>query len=430
MVKFLPSFHTTKTSTNRRQFLKNTAWGVGGLASCSSGPPANELPSGSGSQPNVLIIYTDEHSNWTLGAYGGKVTATPHLDSIGREGAIFNNFFVNSAVCTPSRGCLITGRYPHSHGAYKNNLELGREQVTLAHLPRRQGYETGMAGKWHLDGEPRPGWIKPERSMGFDDCQWMYNRGHWKRVIEKPDGWPHNRSAARAGQQVYLANEPDGRPNMDYSIRAEGEFFTDWLTGKALEFIKRPRDKPFFYYLSIPDPHGPDTVRAPYDTMFQPEDTPIPPTLYQEDLPDWAAAARDRTAQAEGAASWQDPKREQVLRKRLAQYYGMVKCIDDNVGRILDTLREQGRDASPLLGGNGVTGTTKLSFTTVRWSAPASLLPNGSSRLSGVAIPSCSTARTTRTRCATCTAIRSTEVPWTSCGNVSSRTIEKWNRRR
>ena len=335
------SFHTTMTSKNRRQFLKSAALGAAGLASCSSGPESKEQPSGSNSQPNVLLIYTDEHSNWTLGAYGGKVAATPHLDSIGREGAIFNNFFVNSAVCTPSRGCLITGRYPHSHGAHTNNLELGRGQVTLAHLLRRQGYETGMAGKWHLDGEPRPGWITAERSMGFDDCQWMYNRGHWKRVIEKPEGWPDNRSVSRAGQQVYVAEEPDGRPDMDYSIRAEGEFFTDWLTGKALEFIKRPRDKPFFYYLSIPDPHGPDSVRAPYDTMFKPEDMPVPPTLYQEDLPDWAAATRDRTAKAEGASSWRDPGREQLLRKRLAQYYGMVKCIDDNVGRILDTLREQ-----------------------------------------------------------------------------------------
>ena len=320
---------------NRRDFLKTGTGALAGAGAFGCAPASNGLP-------NVLIIFTDEQSCWTLGAYGSSLVGTPNLDSIGREGVIFNNFLTNSAVCTPSRGCFITGRYPHSHGAYRNNIEMNRDEVTLAHMLERNGYETGMAGKWHLDGEPKPGWLKPERSMGFEDCRWMYNRGHWKRVIEKPEGWPDNRSLARAGKQIVTPEEADGQPDMDYDVKAEGKFFTEWLTDKAIEFIRRPRNKPFFYHLSIPDPHTPFTVGPPYDTMYRPEDMPVPSTLYQENLPDWAASARNRLVRQEKASSWKDPQREQVLRQRKAQYCGMVKCIDDNAGRILRTLGEMG----------------------------------------------------------------------------------------
>ena len=127
---------------NRRDFLRTGS----GLAAATAAGCGAHTESQS-QRPNVLLIYTDEHSHWTLGAYGGTIIGTPNIDSIGREGAIFNNFFVNSAVCTPSRGCLMTGRYPHQHGAYQNNIELNRDEVTIAELFRRAGYETGMGGQ-------------------------------------------------------------------------------------------------------------------------------------------------------------------------------------------------------------------------------------------------------------------------------------------
>ena len=322
----------------RLEFL--AAAGAAGLsaAACNSGAQPE-----SRKRPNVLVLYTDEHSAWTLGAYGGKLIGTPNLDRIGREGAIFHNYFVNSAVCTPSRGCLVTGRYPHAHGAYSNNIELNRDEVTIAECFRRAGYQTGYAGKWHLDGEPRPGWVDPSRSMGFEDNRWMFNRGHWKRIVEKPEGWPDNRSVAAVGGQQIVSDQPDGRPNISYDVDAEGEYFTDWITDQCIEFLGRERDAPFFYFLSIPDPHTPFSVRAPYDTMYAPEDMPVPATLYEKDLPGWAERSRQAMLERENLQSWDDPQREVILRRILSQYCGMVKCIDDNVGRILATLEANGQ---------------------------------------------------------------------------------------
>jgi uncharacterized sulfatase len=302
-------------------------------------------------RPNVLLILTDEQSLWTLGAYGGKLPGTPNIDSIGKEGAIFRNFFVTSAVCTPSRGCLLTGRYPNAHGACHNNLPLNPDEFTLGHMFQRAGYETGYVGKWHLDGKNNPSypdWIPDERSFGFEDHKWMFNQGHWKRIEEHPEGWPKNYSKAivldatlPGVRPEQISQQPDGRPNESYSVTAPGEYFTDWLTDKTIDFIRRPRTSPFFFVASFPDPHPPFSVEPKYNSMFSKESMELPATFHEKNLPVWAEKMRlKEDLTPEGVSGVDDPRREQIFRERKAQYLGMIKCIDDNVGRILKTLRE------------------------------------------------------------------------------------------
>jgi len=238
--------------------------------------------------------------------YGKTVVKTPHIDRLANEGALLTHFFTNSAVCTPSRGCLFTGRYPHAHGAYRNNIELNRDEITLARVLREAGYETGYSGKWHLDGPPKPGFMKPSRSMGFDDCRYMFNRGHWKKIVDLPDG---------------------GAKAFPYQVIGDTKTFTtDWLTDKTIDFVTRKRTKPFFYVVSIPDPHGPFTVRAPYMTLYNAADMPVPNTLKA------GAGKKGRGGGGNDAG----------MRKAKAHYCGLVKCIDDNLGRILDALEKAG----------------------------------------------------------------------------------------
>ena len=310
-----PTYVKMEDAMSRRDFIKIGAAATAGLRMFGIKEAAADAPFED--QPNLLIIHTDQQSCWTISRYGGTLVDTPNIDRIGKEGATFNNFFTNSAVCTPSRGCFITGRYPHAHGAYRNNIELNRDEVTLALALQRNGYETGYAGKWHLDGEPKPGWMVPSRSMGFEDCRYMFNRGHWKKITEDSNG------IAKESQYKVIGDEKT--------------YTTDWLADKTIDFIKRSRKKPFFFMVSIPDPHTPFTVRSPYDTMFKTEDMPIPSTFSQKNLPRWAKAIRRN-----GPYALKKPKREEVLRRNKAGYCGEVKCIDDNVGRILNCLDEQG----------------------------------------------------------------------------------------
>jgi len=319
------------SSMNRRAFLATVA---GGAAAAAMRPQWAAAGEAHADLPNVLFLHCDELSSWGLSCYapglkavpnyGKTVVPTPHIDRLAAEGAIFHNFFTNSAVCTPSRGCIFTGRYPHAHGAYTNNVPMNRDEVTLARLLASSGYDTGYCGKWHLDGPPRPGFMKPDRSMGFADCRYMFNRGHWKELQEQPNGDPI---------------DPKGYA----AIGDEKSFTTDYLATKTIEFISRSRTKPFFWVVSWPDPHPPFTVRAPYADMYKPEDMPAPHTYQSGDAmgADADEAAQDKPAQGKAGKKAARIGGDDRLKAAKARYCGLVKCIDDNVGRILDVLRQK-----------------------------------------------------------------------------------------
>ncbi|WP_430453060.1 sulfatase family protein [Rhodopirellula europaea] len=279
-------------------------------------------------QPNVLIIQTDEHNFRTLGCYRdtlpieeaeiwgqGAVVETPSIDSIAARGAICTSFYATSPVCTPSRAAFFTGRYPQNTGAYQNDRPLRGDMVTFAEVLRRDGYATGYAGKWHLDGPGKPQW-GPERQFGFSDNRYMFNRGHWKKFDFEN------------GQPIVAATNKKGQPNYDLDGADEKTFSTDWLCDRAADFIREHSQEPFCYHLSLPDPHGPNTVRQPYDTMF--EDMPVrPPMTFQLDgtKPGWLPGTNRNAEQRFNA-------------RLMTQYFGMVRCIDDNVGMLLALLDE------------------------------------------------------------------------------------------
>lgn len=265
---------------------------------------------------NLLVIQADELNFRVLGCYGGSVVETPNLDWIAEHGALCSSFYATTPVCSPSRASLVSGRYPQSTKVVTNNIPMSDDVVTFAEVLRRRGYATGYVGKWHLDGPGKPQWA-PERHFGFDDNRFMFNRGHWK-IFELTDDGP--RVAAR---------DAKGRPTYDVRGADEHSFSTDWLTDRALEFLDKHAEGPFCCYLSLPDPHGPNTVRPPYDSMYQDVSYQIPASFSKpaEATPAWAKKVPDLTAQK--------------LRKLMRPYFGMVKCIDDNVGQILDALRRR-----------------------------------------------------------------------------------------
>ena len=130
-------------------------------------------------RPSVVIIQTDEHNLRTLGCYrdqmspeqafvwgkGNKVD-TPHIDSLAKDGVICTNYFASSPVCTPSRASWVSGLYPQATGSPGNNMPLKDSIVTFAEVLCKRGYATSYLGKWHLDGNAKPGW-GPPASSGF-----------------------------------------------------------------------------------------------------------------------------------------------------------------------------------------------------------------------------------------------------------------------
>lgn len=299
----------------RRDFLKSVSIAGLGALICDL-----SVASKAG-KPNLLVIQTDEHNFRTLGCYrkllspdqalmwGDAVVETPHIDTIANEGAICTSFYATSPVCSPSRASFVSGRYPQNTPVVTNNIPMDDDVVTFAEILRRNGYATGYAGKWHLDGTPKPGWT-PRRNFGFEDNRYMFNRGHWK-LLKIYNGKP-------------MVGTRKGRPSYG-AIGDKKTFTTDWLCDRTIDFMNAHKNSPFCYMVSIPDPHGPDTVRAPYNTMFKHQKYTQPSSAKKPE---------------KGLPSWGQKKKKSSFNQ--SQYYGMVKCIDDNVGKVVKYLKESG----------------------------------------------------------------------------------------
>lgn len=195
------------------------------------------------SPPNVILINCDDLGYGDLGCYGAKDLRTPHLDRMAQEGTRFTDFSVTSALCTPSRAALMTGKYPGRVGLATGVLRpdattgLAGTEITLAEVVKQRGYTTGCIGKWHL------GFTKGMRPMdqGFDSYYGvLHNLDKFETVVFEKEG----------GMPVLRGDKVEKRP----AIPAE---MTELYTAEALKFIETNREKPFFLYLGHAMPHIP-----------------------------------------------------------------------------------------------------------------------------------------------------------------------------
>ncbi|MBI4979280.1 MAG: sulfatase-like hydrolase/transferase [Spirochaetes bacterium] len=290
-------------------------------------------------RPNVLIIHTDQQANWTLSVYGGKLVGTPNLDSIGREGAVFGSFFTNAAMCTPSRGSFMSGLHPSSHGAVVNGIPMRSTVETFAHVLAKNGYDTGYAGKWHLHGDDSPGVLNDVTAMGFNDHANMWNSGHFKTIKQNADG-------------TLAQSNREGR-----EVGDEKSYTTDYLADRTIEFMRKPRSNSFCFMVSFPDPHTPFSVRKPYDKMFKADDMPLPVSFVENGgsteenydkgdrgIPtenEGKGGRKARTANGLKLGKHAMVSADYVKRSK-ALYCGMMKCIDDNVGKIITAMKAAG----------------------------------------------------------------------------------------
>lgn len=281
--------------------------------------------------PNVLVIVTDEHNFRTLGCYRdllsseqaemwgpGSIVETPHLDRLAHEGLICTRAYATAPVCSPCRGAMISGLYPQNNGVPANDKKLRTDIPTIATILGDAGYQTGFIGKWHLGGTGKPEWA-PKIDGGFKHTKFMFNRGHWKKF------------SLTGGVPAIGARNKKDAPSYDVDGADAQSFSTDYLTDRAIEFIDSVDQKPFFAMVSYPDPHGPNTVRAPYDHMYD-HLRFLPPRTYGKDnyqTPGWMNGGSKNDASFRG--------------DQMSRYFGMVKCIDDNIGRIFATLEKSGK---------------------------------------------------------------------------------------
>ena len=262
----------------RRDFLRSVCVGAAGAFVAVQGQAQS-----TNDRPNIVIFLADDQGWGDLSLHGNVNLETPNIDSLARDGAMFDRFFV-CAVCAPTRAEFLTGRYhPRGgvHGVTTGAERLNTDEKTIADTFKAAGYATGAFGKWH-NGTQYP--YHPN-ARGFDEY-YGFCSGHWGNYFD---------------------------PILEHNgkiVRGTG-FIIDDLTDHALGFIEQNKSKPFFCYLPYNTPHSPMQV----------------PDRFFDELKDNPLKMRNR-----------DPEKEELEKTRCA--LAMCENIDWNVGRVLQKLND------------------------------------------------------------------------------------------
>lgn len=325
-------------------------------------------------RPNILLITSDQQHFDTLGVINHKVK-TPNLDRLAREGTLFNRAYCNSPVCSPSRSTLITGMYPSWHGCWNLGTKLPEHVPTVGDVFQENGYATSLIGKAHFQPlASRPGIESLECQPTLRDLDfWRSFRGPWYG-FETIETARMHADEAHVGQHYAIWMEEKGFtqwreyfqqwPPTDDDVHREHNWnlpqelhYTTWTAERTIEIIERDAaaERPFFTWASFHDPHPPYLVPSPWDTMYDPNDmepgslTPgemdhMPPHFAktQQQAPDFSEYNEIRYPNhgIHGFHSHLFSRDE--LKRDMAVYYGMVSFMDQQIGRILDTLDRLG----------------------------------------------------------------------------------------
>ena len=194
-------------------------------------------------RPNIVLIMSDDHACRAIGAYDSPLIKTPNIDRIAKQGVRFDRCYVTNSICGPSRACILTGKYSHQNGYFRNGQDFDNQLITFPELLQQNGYQTAIVGKWHL-GRTLP--------QGFD---------YW-RILQ--------------GQGYYYQSKwvsPNGRSqHVGYT--------TDLITDYTLQWLQdhRTPDQPFLLMMHHKAPHRPWDPAPQHVSSLTDKTFPEPPT--------------------------------------------------------------------------------------------------------------------------------------------------------
>ena len=301
---------------------------------------------------NILFITADQWRGECLSALDHPQVKTPNLDKLASDGVIFRNHYAQAVPCGPSRASLYTGMYLHNHRSLLNGTPLDARHTNLALEARKSGYKPALFGYTDTSLDPR----SQDISDGYEGvlpgldpvCKVLGDFKLWLAWL-KDKGYDVSGGveALMSAQKNYPGAENKGKtfPAPVYSAEDSN---TAFLVDEAINFISPGKDAPWFAHLSFMSPHPPFIAPEPYNSMYEETEMPLPTrcATMEEEIAQhpwhehYVTNQRGTPLTVGSESSDNISLNDQDLRQVKATYYGMISEVDDQIGRLIDYLKE------------------------------------------------------------------------------------------
>lgn len=297
-------------------------------------------------RPNILFLLSDDQRPDTIAALGNPVIKTPHLDRLVREGTTFTRATCAHPLCFPSRAEILTGTTGFQNGVYSSNRDANLTLPTLPEVLQVVGYQTWWVGKWHIAGRPS--------TRGFSASKGLYANG---RRPKEPRFDARGRPVTGYTGWMFQTDDRQLFPEKGVGLTPEiSSLFAD----AAIEFLNEADDEPFFLWVNFTAPHDPLLWPPGWEKKYEWQDIPLPENFSPRHPFDHGNyKGRDEVLLPH-------PRTPEAIKKDLATYYAVISHMDQQIGRIMNTLddRDLTRDTYVIfasdhglaLGSHGLTG--------------------------------------------------------------------------
>ncbi len=266
----------------------------------------------------VVLIMTDTQNKNMLGCYGNPEMNTPSLDRLAGQGVRFENAYCCQPVCTPARGAIFTGMYPHANGAWANQMAFAKNVQSVGRRLRDVGVHTAYVGKWHLDGGDYFG--TGQCADGWDPDYWYDMRNYLEELTP---------------EECRLSRDPT--TNRTHLVTPEFTF-GHRVSDRAIDFLDRHAREDFLLVVSYDEPHHPWLCPPPFSEMYRDYEVPRKENVWD----DLSGKPEHHRVWAEAALSGRDEESRRITKD---DFFCCNAFVDSEIGRVLDAVDRRAPEA-------------------------------------------------------------------------------------